>query len=150
VEWFFFLECFRGELLSKNKMQLLDLTSHLWPTLIKLPLMSIIRDHYDVLVKHFKPPLSFFGEIIFGSWNIWIVTMVILSMPNLLWVCIINHFIFFHFLFFRSFFTYILTNIMLYIFLCWHWVLFIAGCVYCSQIMWQHLQLWKGENNVCH
>jgi hypothetical protein len=46
-----FLESFKGELLPNNKVQLLDLASHLWPTLIKLPLKSTIRDHYDVLVK---------------------------------------------------------------------------------------------------
>jgi hypothetical protein len=53
-----FMESFKGELLSKNKVQLLDLASHLWPTLIKLPSMSIIRNHYDVLVKYSKPHLN--------------------------------------------------------------------------------------------
>jgi hypothetical protein len=54
----FFLELFKGELLSKNKAQLLDLAFRLWPTLIKLPLMSTIWNHYDVLVKYSKPHLS--------------------------------------------------------------------------------------------
>ncbi len=40
-----FLESFKGELLSKNKVQLLDLASHLWLALIKLPLTNTIRDH---------------------------------------------------------------------------------------------------------
>ncbi len=56
----FFLESLKGELLSKNKVQLLDLAFHLWPTLIKLHSMSIIWDHYDVLVKYSKPCLSYF------------------------------------------------------------------------------------------
>ncbi len=59
----FFLESFRGEFLSMNKVQLLDSASHLWPTLIKLPSMSTIWDHYDVLVKYLKPCLSSY------SWN---------------------------------------------------------------------------------
>ncbi len=54
----FFLESLKGELLSKNKVQLLDLAFHLWPTLIKLHSMSIIWDHYDVLVKYSKPCLN--------------------------------------------------------------------------------------------
>ncbi len=53
-----FLESFKGELLSKNKVQLLDLASHLWPTLIKLLLMSTIRGHYDILVKYCRHHLS--------------------------------------------------------------------------------------------
>jgi len=56
----FFLESFRGELLWKNKVQLLDLAFRLWPTLIKLPLMNTIPNHYDVLVKYLMPCLSFF------------------------------------------------------------------------------------------
>jgi hypothetical protein len=52
------LESFKGELLSKSKVQLLDLAFHLWPTLIKLPLMSTIQDHYDVLVKYCKYHLN--------------------------------------------------------------------------------------------
>ncbi len=54
-----FLESFKGELLPNNKVQLLDLASYLWPTLIKLPLKSTIQDHYDVLVKYSKFCLSF-------------------------------------------------------------------------------------------
>jgi len=62
-----FLESFKGELLSKNKVQLLDLASHLWLALIKLPLTNTIRDHYDVFVKYSKPLIC---KIIFGSCNI--------------------------------------------------------------------------------
>jgi hypothetical protein len=47
----FFLESFRGKLLLRNKVQLLDLAFRLWPTLIKLPSMNTIRNHYDVLVE---------------------------------------------------------------------------------------------------
>jgi hypothetical protein len=47
-----FLESFKGELLSKNKVELLDLASHLWLVLIKLLLTNTIWDHYDVLVKY--------------------------------------------------------------------------------------------------
>jgi hypothetical protein len=59
----FCLESFWGELLSTNKVQLSDLAFHLWPALIKLPSMSTIQDHYDVLVKYLKPCLSSY------SWN---------------------------------------------------------------------------------
>jgi hypothetical protein len=38
----FFLESFRGELLLMNKVQLLDLASHLWIALIKLLLINTI------------------------------------------------------------------------------------------------------------
>jgi hypothetical protein len=53
-----FLESFKGELLSKNKVQLLDLAFHLWLALIKFPLINTIRDHYDVFVKYSKLRLS--------------------------------------------------------------------------------------------
>ncbi len=36
------LESFRADLLSKNKLQLLDLAFHLWLALIKFPLMNTI------------------------------------------------------------------------------------------------------------
>jgi len=37
-----FLESFRGQMLSKNKVQLLDLTSCLWPTLLELFLVEMV------------------------------------------------------------------------------------------------------------
>jgi hypothetical protein len=46
-----FIESFRGDMLSKNKVQCLDLTSCLWPTLIGLPLANTIWIHYDIMVK---------------------------------------------------------------------------------------------------
>jgi hypothetical protein len=58
-----FLESFKGELLLRNKVQLLDLAFRLWPTLIKLPSTNTIWNHYDVLVKYLKPHLSSY------SWN---------------------------------------------------------------------------------
>jgi hypothetical protein len=53
-----FLEFFRGEILSKNKVQLLDLAFQLWPTLIKLPFARMVRDHYNFMLKYYKPCLS--------------------------------------------------------------------------------------------
>jgi len=53
-----FLESFRGQMLSKNKVQWLDLPSYLWPPLVGLPLAKTIRVHYDFMVKYFKRPLS--------------------------------------------------------------------------------------------
>jgi hypothetical protein len=38
----FFLESFRGQILSKNKVQWLDLASHLWLPLVELPLAKIV------------------------------------------------------------------------------------------------------------
>ncbi len=54
-----FLESLRGELLSRNKMQLLDLASHLWLALMKLLSTDTIWDHYNILVKYFKPHLNY-------------------------------------------------------------------------------------------
>ncbi len=55
-----FLESFRGQMLSKNKVQWLDLESHLWPLLLELPLTKTIRIHYDYMVNYSKPCLSLF------------------------------------------------------------------------------------------
>jgi hypothetical protein len=41
-----FVEFFRGLKLSKNKVQLLDFPSCLWPTLQGLPLANIADDHF--------------------------------------------------------------------------------------------------------
>jgi hypothetical protein len=53
-----FLESFRGQMLSKNKVQWLDLTSHLWLLLFELPLAKTVCVHYDCMVKYFKPRLN--------------------------------------------------------------------------------------------
>ncbi len=53
-----FLKSFRGHMLSKNKVQWLDLTSCLWPLLLELPLVETVHVHYDYMVKYFKPCLS--------------------------------------------------------------------------------------------
>jgi hypothetical protein len=42
-----FLESFRGQMLSKNKVQWLDLPFHLWPPLVGLPLAKMVQVHYD-------------------------------------------------------------------------------------------------------
>jgi hypothetical protein len=52
-----FIESFKGQNLSKNKVQWLDLAFHLWQTLIGLPLASIINIHYEIVIKYFKPHL---------------------------------------------------------------------------------------------
>jgi len=52
-----FLESFRGEKLSKNKVQRLDLASCLWSTLIGLPLVEIIGVHCEIIVQCSKPHL---------------------------------------------------------------------------------------------
>jgi hypothetical protein len=44
-----FLESFRGHILSKNKVQWLELTFHLWPP------DRTIQVHYDFMVKYLKP-----------------------------------------------------------------------------------------------
>ncbi len=54
----FFLESFRGEILSRNKVQLLNLASWLWLAFIKLPFARIVQDHYDFMLKYFMPCLS--------------------------------------------------------------------------------------------
>jgi hypothetical protein len=46
----------KGEL--KNKMQWLDLTSHLWSLLVELPRAKTIQVHYEFMVKYFKLHLS--------------------------------------------------------------------------------------------
>ncbi len=57
MEWFF-LESFRGHMLSKNKVQWLDLTSRLCSLLLKLLLAKSICVHYDCMVKYLKHCLS--------------------------------------------------------------------------------------------
>jgi hypothetical protein len=55
----FFIKSFKGQKLSKKKVQWLDLTSHLWPMLVRLPLARIINVHYEIIVKYSKPHLTF-------------------------------------------------------------------------------------------
>ncbi len=70
-----FIESSRSHKLSKNKVQWLDLASCLWPTLVRLPLLRIINVHYEFMIKYSKPRLTFFHQIILGSYNIWKVIM---------------------------------------------------------------------------
>ncbi len=63
LKWIgYFLESFRGQMLSNNKVQWLDLTSPLWPLLLELPFAKMVQVHYDQMVKYFKPCLSFFSK----------------------------------------------------------------------------------------
>ncbi len=57
IEWSF-LESFNGQMLLKNKVQWLDLASHLWQPLVGLPLAKTTQVHYDFMVKYFKLWLS--------------------------------------------------------------------------------------------
>jgi hypothetical protein len=52
----------RGHKLSKNKVQWLDLASHLWPTLVGLLLARIIGVHYEIS-QIFKASVDFFVEL---------------------------------------------------------------------------------------
>jgi hypothetical protein len=54
----FFLNHLRGQMLSKNNVQWLDLTFHLWPPFLELPLAKTIQMHYDSMVKYSKLCLS--------------------------------------------------------------------------------------------
>jgi hypothetical protein len=58
-----FIKSFKGHKLSKNKVQLLDLTSYLWPTLVGLSLARTIGVHYEIIVIYTKPCLTFFSLI---------------------------------------------------------------------------------------
>jgi hypothetical protein len=53
---------FWGEILLRNKVQLLDLIFWFWPKLIKLTFTMMVQDCCDFVLKYFKPCLSF-------SWN---------------------------------------------------------------------------------
>jgi hypothetical protein len=57
-----FLESFRGQMLSQNKVQWLDLTSRLWSSLFELPLAKMVHVHCDYMVKYFKPCSSSFSK----------------------------------------------------------------------------------------
>jgi hypothetical protein len=45
-------------MLSKNKVQWLDLAFRLWPPLVGLLLAKMVQVHYDFMVKYFKLQLS--------------------------------------------------------------------------------------------
>jgi hypothetical protein len=45
-------------MLSKNKVQWLDLPTHLWPPLVGLPLAKMVQVHYDFMVKNSKVHVS--------------------------------------------------------------------------------------------
>ncbi len=45
--------------MSKNKVQWLDLTSHLWPTLVGLPLTRTIGVYYEIIIKYSELYLTF-------------------------------------------------------------------------------------------
>jgi hypothetical protein len=51
----------RGHKLSKNKVEWLDLASHLWPTLVGLLLARTIGVHYEIS-QIFKPQLTFLSN----------------------------------------------------------------------------------------
>jgi hypothetical protein len=55
-----FIEFFKGQKLSKNKVQWLNLASHLWPMLVGLSLAKTISVHYEIIVKYSKPYLTFY------------------------------------------------------------------------------------------
>jgi len=59
--------------LLKNKVQWLDLASHLWPTLVGLLLAKTISVHYEIN-QIFKAPIDFFVELflvhaIYDNWE---------------------------------------------------------------------------------
>jgi hypothetical protein len=73
-----FLESFRGQMLSKNKVQWLDLTFRLWPP------NWTIQVHYDFMVKYFKPWLSSSLKNYYWFCNIWVVIMAMFAISCLL------------------------------------------------------------------
>jgi hypothetical protein len=54
-----FLNSFKEQMLSSNKVQWLDLTSRLWPPLVELPLAKMVQVHYDHMFKYSKFCLNF-------------------------------------------------------------------------------------------
>ncbi len=50
----FFTKFLKKHKFSKNKVQWLDLASHLWPTFVGLPLATIIGVHCEIIVKYSK------------------------------------------------------------------------------------------------
>jgi hypothetical protein len=67
----FFFESFKGPMLSKNKVQWLDLTSRLCLSLLELLLAETICVHYDCMVKYFKPCLSSSSKLWTNIMKIW-------------------------------------------------------------------------------
>jgi hypothetical protein len=60
----FFIESFKS-LLSKHKVQRLDLAFHLWLTLIGLLLVDSIEDHHPKMFKVFKAIFKLFFAKLF-------------------------------------------------------------------------------------
>ncbi len=53
-----FLKSFKGKLLLKTKVQWLVLSSCLWPILIGLLMVKMVRVHHDIMQRYSKPCLS--------------------------------------------------------------------------------------------
>jgi hypothetical protein len=69
-------------MLSKNKMQWLDLASCLWPSLLELHLAKKIQIHYDHMVKYSKPCFNLSSKIIIGLSSISIMIMAMFTITN--------------------------------------------------------------------
>jgi len=126
VEWFF-LESFKGEILSRNKVQLLDLASWLWLAIIKFPFMRIVWDHYDFMLKHSKPCLSSSSRNY--SWF-----MQYMNSDNRA-LCNVRPPLGMHSESFHLISIYI-YDVNYYVIIWFHflyWVLFVVACDFCSQ-----------------
>jgi hypothetical protein len=53
-----FLEPLRGHELSNNKVQWLDLASHLWLPLKGLPCAKMVYAHFIVIMQFLRPPFN--------------------------------------------------------------------------------------------
>jgi hypothetical protein len=87
-----FLNSFKEQMFSNNKVQWLDLTSRLWPPLVELPLAKIIRVHYDYMVKCYNFCLNFSSKKYYFLSSMWIMKMVLFVITNPLQLCSLNHF----------------------------------------------------------
>jgi hypothetical protein len=56
-----FIESFRRHKLSKNKDPMIGPSFYLLLTLVGLPLVTTCGIHYEIIVKYFKPCLTFFS-----------------------------------------------------------------------------------------
>jgi hypothetical protein len=54
----FLIESFRGHKLLKKNVHWFDLTSHLWPSLVGLPLVRTIGVNYEIIFKYSKHCLT--------------------------------------------------------------------------------------------
>lgn len=138
--------------MSKNKVQCLNLASHLWPTFIIVIFVITVWIHCS---QHhgqvFKTSFKFFIAKIFliptiyeqWQWGCWKYPT---TFKYALWIWSLQKFI-------SSIFIFHLWSDLScyhfkkkhssYVFIFLYWILFTIGWDYC-------LQLWKGENNVCH